>query len=227
MQEKQLGHQHYNRTRCSWGNYPDILSGPGLTSSPRSPEGFRSERYENEDVLEVSGITTGADSLAGGLALVEMGGTGEEAAFGGVPELTWIKAATTATAATTLPIIVQKSVRPRRIGPPRPSCLSLGNVASSRLVISSRSRRRPTQAASMRSWLAATRRPCRPKIATESAELSVLAIKQLPVPLGYDVDGAVGHFDGGLVVDRIRRTWDAGGPFFCVGHGVLRQEFVI
>src|ERR1700689_397562 len=63
-----------------------------------------------------------------------MGGTGEEAAFGGVPELTRINAITTATAATTLPIIVQKSVRPRCIGPPRRSCLSLGNVASSHLV---------------------------------------------------------------------------------------------
>jgi hypothetical protein len=45
--------------------------------------------------------------------------------------LTWIIAITTATAATTLPIIIdQKSVRPRRIGPPRPSCPSLGNLAS-------------------------------------------------------------------------------------------------
>ena len=60
-----------------------------------------------------------------------MGGADEEAAFGGVPELTWIKAITTATAATTLPIIVQKSVRLRRIGPPRPSCLSRRNLASS------------------------------------------------------------------------------------------------
>src|SRR5215471_1496713 len=60
-----------------------------------------------------------------------MGGTGEEAAFGGAPELTRITAITTATAATTLPIITQTRVRPRRIGPPRPSCLSLGNLASS------------------------------------------------------------------------------------------------
>jgi hypothetical protein len=54
-----------------------------------------------------------------------MAGTSEEAAFCGVPELTWITAITTATAATMLPVIVQKSVRPRCIGPPRPSYPSL------------------------------------------------------------------------------------------------------
>ena len=32
--------------------------------------------------------------------------------------------------------------------------------------------------------------------------------KQLPVPLGDDLDGVVDHFDGGLVVNRVRRTWD-------------------
>jgi hypothetical protein len=37
---------------------------PRFTSSLRFPEGVRSERYENEEVLEVSGITTGADGLA-------------------------------------------------------------------------------------------------------------------------------------------------------------------
>ena len=31
--------------------------------------------------------------------------------------------------------------------------------------------------------------------------------KQLPVPLGDDFDGAVDHFDGGLIVDRVRRHW--------------------
>src|SRR3954453_9257106 len=56
---------------------------------------------------------------------------------------------------------------------------------------------------------------------------SVLLRKQLPVPLGYDVDGAVDDLDGGLIVDRIRRTLDAGGPSLCVGHGVLGQELVI
>ena len=35
--------------------------------------------------------------------------------------------------------------------------------------------------------------------------LSVLGDKQLPVPLGDDFDGAVGHFDGGLIVDRVCR----------------------
>jgi hypothetical protein len=103
------------------------LTGPGFTSSPRFPEGTRSERYEKEDVLEVFGITTGADSPAGELALAEMDGAGEEAAFGGVPELTRINAIITVAAATMLTIIVPKSVRPRCIGPPTPSCLNLGN----------------------------------------------------------------------------------------------------
>jgi len=58
-------------------------------------------------------------------------GAGEEAVLGGVPELTRINAITTATAATALPAIAQKSVRPRCIAPPRRSCLSSGNVASS------------------------------------------------------------------------------------------------
>src|SRR5881227_1330008 len=47
--------------------------------------------------------------------------------------------------------------------------------------------------------------------------------KQLPVPLGDDFDGAVDYFDGGLVVDRIRRPRQAGGPPFGSGHGVCRQ----
>jgi hypothetical protein len=47
------------------------------------------------------------------------------------------------------------------------------------------------------------------------------------VPLGDDFDGAVGHFDGGLIVNRVARHRHVGGPFFCVGHGILRQVLVI
>jgi hypothetical protein len=47
------------------------------------------------------------------------------------------------------------------------------------------------------------------------------------VALGDDFDGAVGHFDGGLIVDRIRRIWDPGRPSFCLGHGIARQAPVI
>ena len=86
-------------------------------------------RYENEDVLEVVGITTGADSPPGELAPAEMDGAGEEAAFGGAPELTRINAIITVAAATMLPIIIQESVRLRCMGPPRPSCLSLGGAS--------------------------------------------------------------------------------------------------
>jgi hypothetical protein len=38
--------------------------------------------------------------------------------------------------------------------------------------------------------------------------------EQLPVPLGDDFDGAVGHLDRGLIVNRIRRIWDPGRPSF-------------
>jgi integrase len=39
--------------------------------------------------------------------------------------------------------------------------------------------------------------------------------EQFPVPLGDDFYGAVGHSDGGLVVDRVRRTRDTGRPSLC------------
>src|SRR5687767_6771950 len=37
---------------------------------------------------------------------------------------------------------------------------------------------------------------------------TALGRKQFPVPLGTDLHGVVDHFDGGLVVHRIRRTCD-------------------
>ena len=46
------------------------------------------------------------------------------------------------------------------------------------------------------------------------------------MPLGDDLDGAVGHLDGRLVVDGVRRTRDAGGPSLRLGHGVLGHELV-
>src|SRR6266508_223669 len=42
-----------------------------------------------------------------------------------------------------------------------------------------------------------------------------------------DLAGPVGHCDGGLIVNRVRRHLPAGGPLFCVGHRVLRQVLVI
>ena len=36
-------------------------------------------------------------------------------------------------------------------------------------------------------------------------ELSVGSMHSPPVPLGDDLDGAVDHFDGGLIVNRVRR----------------------
>ena len=41
--------------------------------------------------------------------------------------------------------------------------------------------------------------------------------------LGDDFDGAVGHFESGLVVDRVRRIRDPRRPLFCLGHGIARH----
>ncbi len=54
--------------------------------------------------------------------------------------------------------------------------------------------------------------PSRPQSRANPLSLMVLGGEQPPVPFGDDLDGAVGHLDGGLVVDRVRRTCDAGRP---------------
>ena len=46
-------------------------------------------------------------------------------------------------------------------------------------------------------------------------------------PFGDDLDGAVDHFDGGLVVDRVRRPRQLGRPPLCGGHRVARQVGVV
>jgi hypothetical protein len=77
-----------------------------------------SERYAK--LLDVFAVTTGADSLEWELEPAEAGGAGDEAALDGEPESIWVTAITTATAATTLPMIVHTSGRPRRMSPPTP-----------------------------------------------------------------------------------------------------------
>jgi transposase len=59
------------------------------------------------------------------------------------------------------------------------------------------------------------------------AQVSVLGREQFPVPLGDDLDGPVNYFDGGLVVDRVRRARQVGRPLLCGGHRVPRQVRVI
>src|SRR4051794_22475862 len=39
-----------------------------------------------------------------------------------------------------------------------------------------------------------------------------LGRKPFPVPLGDDLDASVHHFEGGLIVNRVRRPLDAGRP---------------
>jgi hypothetical protein len=40
-------------------------------------------------------------------------------------------------------------------------------------------------------------------------------------------DNAIDHFEGGLVVNRVRWARDSGGPSLRIGHGVVRHELVI
>src|SRR5205809_521142 len=57
--------------------------------------------------------------------------------------------------------------------------------------------------------------------------LSVLRGEQFPMPLGNDFDGAVGHFDGGLIVDRVCGHWYVGGPSFYVGESRIRHVLAL
>ena len=54
--------------------------------------------------------------------------------------------------------------------------------------------------------------------------ISALGGKQLPVPLGDDFDGAVGHLDGGLIVNCVHRHRQPRSPFFCVRQGIVRDD---
>src|ERR1700722_11540809 len=54
-----------------------------------------------------------------------------------------------------------------------------------------------------------------------------LAGELLPVPLRDDLDGAVGHFDGCLVVDGVGRAADLGGPALGIGDGVLPENIQV
>ena len=58
---------------------------------------------------------------------------------------------------------------------------------------------------------------------TSQGRTSLLPGKQLPVPLGDDLDRAIAHFYGRLIVNRVPGHRQAGGPSFCVGHGIVRQ----
>src|SRR4030095_6639205 len=67
---------------------------------------------------------------------------------------------------------------------------------------------------------------CRYRLTRAVADLSVLGREQFPVPFGDDLDGAIDHLDGRLVVHRVRRTRDAGRPLFRLGHGVARHALL-
>ena len=46
------------------------------------------------------------------------------------------------------------------------------------------------------------------------------------MPFGDNVDGAVNHSYGGLVVNRVRRDWHPGSPSFYVRHGGILMNRV-
>lgn len=45
-------------------------------------------------------------------------------------------------------------------------------------------------------------------MAGQSVGLSASVVKQLPVSLGDDLDGAIGHLDGVLIGNRLARHFD-------------------
>ena len=54
-----------------------------------------------------------------------------------------------------------------------------------------------------------------------------LARKPFPMAFGDHFDDAIAHFDGRLIVNRVRRHQPPGGPFFRVGQGICRTLWVI
>src|SRR5260370_13278686 len=54
-----------------------------------------------------------------------------------------------------------------------------------------------------------------------------LGRKPFPMALGDHFDCSVDHFDGGLIVNRVRRHRPLCRPSFCVGHGIFRTLWVI
>src|SRR5258708_15712657 len=67
----------------------------------------------------------------------------------------------------------------------------------------------------------------RPAPRTAQSRTSLLLGHQLPMPLGDDVDSAVHHLYGGLIVNQIRWNTHLGGPFLQFGHGILGERGVI
>jgi len=47
------------------------------------------------------------------------------------------------------------------------------------------------------------------------------------VSLGDDFGGIVNDSNCGLVVYRVLRNWQSGGPLLCVGHGFFWQILVV
>src|SRR5260221_13113072 len=58
----------------------------------------------------------------------------------------------------------------------------------------------------------------RPAPRTAQSRTSLLLGHQLPMPLGDDVDSAVPHLYGGLIVNQIRWKTHLGDPFLPFGH---------
>gem|GEM_PF-1625591 len=60
-----------------------------------------------------------------------------------------------------------------------------------------------------------------------SSQPSALGHKPFPMAFGDNFDDAINHLYSGLIVNRVGRHWHAGGPFFSVGQGIVRQIGII
>ena len=141
-------------------------------------------------MLEVSGVTTGADSLAGGLAPAETGGTGGQAAFGGVPELIWVKAIPTPAAAYNASDNHPEECPP---SPPMSHKAILPTSTQPRLLRPSRRRAPPTQ------------RLCSPR------RCSVINRRPRGTAGSSRCGRASGATEGRVMIGWLRRSRDAGG----------------
>jgi hypothetical protein len=66
-----------------------------------------------------------------------------------------------------------------------------------------------------------------PKRPSPVAGLSVLGVNSFQCASETTSTSPSVIFDGGLIVNRVPRHRHAGGPFFCVSHGIVRQVLVI
>src|SRR5690349_546435 len=60
-----------------------------------------------------------------------------------------------------------------------------------------------------------------------AAEMASDPLEPFPMAFGDHFDCSVANDDGGLIVHQVRRHRHADGPFFSIGHGIVRHVLVI